>query len=263
MNRCTARVTGVTALETELTLLRLEAPEIARLAQPGQFVMVTCGEGLDPFLPRPIWLAQRLNLDADESEVGLLVRAGGRGPRWLAKRREDDVVELFGPLGRPLVLRSETRHLLLVAEGVHVAALLMLAESAVARGVSVALLQVAGEQAPVYPPALLPAEVEAVVLSAGGERPSADALAEYLRWADQIMAVAGEPLLRTLSAWLRTSQSRTPALGIALRAPAAGIPDNLIPCGTGICGDCVIETRRRGSRLICRDGPAFELRELY
>lgn len=252
MNRSTARVTASTAIAGDLTLLWLEAPEIARLAQPGQFVMATCGDSLDPFLPRPMWLARRREGGAGAREIGLLVRVAGRGSRRLAHLRGGDAVDLFGPLGRPLALRPETRHLLLVAEGVGIAALLMLVESAIARGVGVTLLQVESGGA-VYPPALLPAEVEAVVVAAG-PAPSGAMLAAYLRWADQIVAAAGEPLLRTLTGWLRTAQSRT---------PVQAIPDGAVPCGTGICGDCVVETRRRGGRLLCRDGPAFELRELY
>jgi hypothetical protein len=34
-------------------------------------------------------------------------------------------------------------------------------------------------------------------------------------------------------------------------------------CGTGICYGCAVETRRGGMRLVCKDGPKFELRDLY
>ena len=34
--------------------LWLDAPAIAELARPGQFVMVRCGEGHDPLLRRPL-----------------------------------------------------------------------------------------------------------------------------------------------------------------------------------------------------------------
>jgi dihydroorotate dehydrogenase electron transfer subunit len=252
VNSTVARVTEATALGADLVLLRLEAPEIARLARPGQFAMVRCGDGLDPFLPRPMWIA--LRGEGAAAPLALLVRAAGRGSGWLASRREGDGVACLGPLGQPLVLLAETRNLLLIAEGVQVAGLLLLVEAAIAHGVAVTLLQVAANGELVVPPSLLPAEVEAVMIDAAERPPDTAALAGYLRWADQIVAATGEPLQRTVAAWLRTSQSRT---------PARGLPGVALPCGTGICGDCAIETRRRGTRLICRDGPAFELRELY
>ena len=33
-------------------------------------------------------------------------------------------------------------------------------------------------------------------------------------------------------------------------------------CGTGICYACAVQTRR-GMRLVCKDGPKFELLQVY
>jgi dihydroorotate dehydrogenase electron transfer subunit len=33
-------------------------------------------------------------------------------------------------------------------------------------------------------------------------------------------------------------------------------------CGTGICYGCAVQTRR-GMRLVCKDGPRFDLREVF
>jgi dihydroorotate dehydrogenase electron transfer subunit len=33
-------------------------------------------------------------------------------------------------------------------------------------------------------------------------------------------------------------------------------------CGTGICYSCAVETRK-GVRLVCKDGPCFDLRDVY
>jgi dihydroorotate dehydrogenase electron transfer subunit len=33
-------------------------------------------------------------------------------------------------------------------------------------------------------------------------------------------------------------------------------------CGTGLCYGCAIKTRR-GMRQVCRDGPRFELRDVF
>ncbi len=34
-------------------------------------------------------------------------------------------------------------------------------------------------------------------------------------------------------------------------------------CGTGICYSCAVATRRTGIKLICKDGPKFELRDVF
>ena len=34
-------------------------------------------------------------------------------------------------------------------------------------------------------------------------------------------------------------------------------------CGTGICYGCAVFDRRGEPRLVCKDGPRFELREMW
>jgi hypothetical protein len=34
-------------------------------------------------------------------------------------------------------------------------------------------------------------------------------------------------------------------------------------CGTGICYGCAVIDRRGNPRLVCKEGPRFELREIY
>lgn len=255
MNVATARVTEVTALQERLFVLWFDCPEVTRLAHPGQFLMVHCGEGEDPFLARPFHYSRSRRIASRSVEYALLIEVAGRGSNWLVRRRPGDTLTVFGPLGAGLTLQRDTRNLLIVAHGVRLAALLLLAEQAIARDVSVTLVQgVAPDCAP-YPAALLPPELELDVVPAGQDgRAIAAMLPEYLRWADQIVVAADEPLLRQLAADLRM---------LMLKRPTQAVVWTPLACGTGACAGCPIETRRRGSRLVCQDGPRIELRELY
>jgi len=49
----------------------------------------------------------------------------------------------------------------------------------------------------------------------------------------------------------------------ALRRAITALVQRELPCGTGFCSGCPVETRGRRMRLACTDGPAFELRDLY
>ena len=55
-----AEVIANTRLSPDYNVLALAAPEIARLAQPGQFVMVKPSPGLDPLLRRPFSIFERV-----------------------------------------------------------------------------------------------------------------------------------------------------------------------------------------------------------
>ena len=48
-------ITHREALTSEVIRLTVHAPNISSAAQPGQFVMIKVGEGLDPLLRRPFF----------------------------------------------------------------------------------------------------------------------------------------------------------------------------------------------------------------
>src|SRR3954469_13462227 len=65
-----AAVISNTRLSDEYSVLALAAPEIAALAQPGQFVMVKATRGADPLLRRPFSIFEVLR-DAGGNATGL------------------------------------------------------------------------------------------------------------------------------------------------------------------------------------------------
>ena len=46
------------------------------------------------------------------------------------------------------------------------------------------------------------------------------------------------------------------------RKPAQALLEERMGCGTGICYGCAVFTRK-GVRLVCKDGPRFELRQVF
>ena len=75
--------------------LVLDAPQLAAVLVPGQFVHVRV-PGLEPTaLRRPFSV-----FDADGGRVTLLYKVVGRGTAALAHVRPGDAVEVMGPLGR-------------------------------------------------------------------------------------------------------------------------------------------------------------------
>ena len=89
-----ARVKSNSELMPRTRLLWLDAPRIAELARPGQYVMVRCGEGHDPLLRRPLSI-HRVDSSGD---VALLFEVVGRGTSWLSERALGDLVDLMEPV---------------------------------------------------------------------------------------------------------------------------------------------------------------------
>lgn len=78
-------------------LTRLRAPEIARDALPGQFVMVQSFESdqYQPLLPRPFSIC-----NVEDDDIILLYKIWGSGSFWLSVQPPGKPVGLYGPLGR-------------------------------------------------------------------------------------------------------------------------------------------------------------------
>ncbi|MHB1417129.1 MAG: dihydroorotate dehydrogenase electron transfer subunit [Chloroflexota bacterium] len=261
MRQTTVSVTGREELSGGIHLLRLDSPWLAGAARPGQFVEIRCGEGSDPLLRRPLSVHRARSAQAQTpgllapGEVNLLFKAVGRGTEWLAKRRSGDQLDLFGPLGRGFSILPTSRHLLLVAGGVGVAPLVMLADEALAQGLSVTLALGARTADEVYPARLLPDEVEYLVATEDGSLGQkglvTDLLGGVLDWADQVFTCGPMAMLRVLK-------------GLPRRLGATPVQASLeahMGCGLGACYGCVVDTRE-GPKRVCQDGPVFDLDEL-
>ena len=102
--------------------LTLNAPRIAAAARPGQFVMASCGPGLDPLLRRPFSMHQV----SRDGQVQILFKVVGRGTDLLARTRPGENLSLLGPLGRGFSLQTDGA-ICLVGGGMGIAPLLFLA----------------------------------------------------------------------------------------------------------------------------------------
>jgi dihydroorotate dehydrogenase electron transfer subunit len=103
--------------------LTMHAPEIARAAHPGQFVMLQVDESMDPLLRRPFSIHQ---VTAGGS-LQILFKVVGRGTARLARLTPDDQIDCIGPLGRGFSL-DRTDRLCLIGGGMGIAPLYFLAK---------------------------------------------------------------------------------------------------------------------------------------
>ncbi|HEY8173026.1 MAG TPA: dihydroorotate dehydrogenase electron transfer subunit [Dehalococcoidia bacterium] len=255
--------------DTYITWFR--APEIGNGAYPGQFLMLRCSDDAgygsdapgrvdDPLLPRPMSY-HRIRNGANGPEWSILYDVVGRGTAWLARRRPGDRVYCWGPLGNGYHVGRTSKNLLLVGGGIGIAPLVWLADDAVASGHNVTLIVGARSTEHVFPSKLLPPEVEVVVTtddgSAGRKGFVTGPFGELLDWCDQAFACGPTAMFQAMAAVSRESKTR--------RSVQALLEERM-GCGTGICYGCAVQVRVRGGRatkLVCKDGPRFEIRDVY
>lgn len=137
------KVKDIQKLGSDNYLLTLNAPEQARLVRPGQFIMLKCVENLDdqPLLRRPftIFNIYRQARSGKPAGLELLVKDVGIGTHRLVQTRPGQMLDCLGPQGHGFQVSGELRNRLdfavLVAGGVGIAPLYLLAQSLMAQNI--------------------------------------------------------------------------------------------------------------------------------
>ncbi len=250
-----ATVTANKEVCPDARVIEMYAPQLAQSVQPGQYCMVRCSptNASDPLLRRPFFIH---TVQRDSGICTLFVHVRGRGTSWLAAQREGSTLDVLGPMGHGWSIRPTVSNLLLVSEGAMIAGLTLLAQVALEQELAVTLVAAYESEEEVYPPALLPPEVEYHIVtrdgSTGQQGDVRSILGTYISWADAAcLCVAHETSVAAYSQFER----------LRLKKFAQGAILHPLICGNGVCLTCTIATRS-GPKLVCRDGPIFDLREI-
>lgn len=231
-------------------LIWLESSQIASTAQPGQFVMVCCGE--ECILPRPLSIHQR-----DGSKIALLFTIVGNGTHWLSQRQIGDTIDIFGPLGNGYSIQPTSRNLLLVAGGIGIAPLRFLAQEASNQGHSVTLLLGASTATQLYPRHFLPPEAEVITITEDGTDSNkgmiTDLVPDFVDWTDQIFACGPREMYEAMALKKRELKLEGKPVQISLEVRMG--------CGRGVCYGCTVKTKG-GLKQVCTDGPVFDLEDI-
>lgn len=228
----------------------LDSPQIAATAQPGQFVMVRCGE--ETLLRRPLSIHQLAD-ETGGAKLALLFTVVGKGTQWLSQRKAGDNLDLLGPLGNSYDIHPSSRNLLLLAGGIGIAPLRFLSQKAVNQGYSVRLLLGAATASQLYPGHLLSPEIELITATedgtAGKKGMITDFLPDFIDRADQVFACGPTRMYQTMA----SQNLKTKPVQISLEVRMG--------CGLGTCYGCTLKTKS-GLKQVCTDGPVFDLQDI-
>lgn len=236
-------------------VMTLDAPEIAREARPGQFVMVRSLGAWDPLLPRAFSV---YHADAEGGCIDIMYRQVGRGTGRLRLNEPGGHVHLWGPLGKPFQL-ADVERVVLVGGGVGVPPIVFYAEyldRLLAPVKVVALIGAATETFLVGIDHLQRANATVRVATddgtAGHHGYITELLPDYLE--DVPTAVYACGPMPMLAAVARITEAQGVPAELALEAPMA--------CGVGACLGCTVPRREGGYARVCTDGPVFRPEEI-
>ena len=229
-------------------LIWVEAPQIAAEAIPGQFLTIRCGTHL--LLRRPFSI-HRINGET----VAFLFAAVGQGTEWLANRAVGELLDVLGPLGNGFTIRDNAEKLLLIAGGIGVAPLLFLADEGVADSRAVKFVAGAATSSDLLPEPEIASGGQFIRVtedgSIGAKGLVTDVISPLVGWADQVFACGPLSMYRAMAGMDKEIGNRSVQV----------LLEQVMGCGVGVCRGCAVPTRE-GVKLVCRDGPVFDLWEI-
>lgn len=243
----------------EYVLLAMRAPRIARLARPGQFLMVRVSDRPYPLLRRPLSVHAR-----DQDSVEIFFTRAGEGTAILAGKKPGETISVLGPLGKgfsiPRGLKGKAIDL--VGGGRGIAPLYFLAKELEARGARLRIFY-GGRTAADVPLLSKLGRLKAKVYvstddGSTGFRGFVTAMLEKELGRShpptQIFACGPDPMMR-----------RVAELAAERRVSAQFSLEAVMGCGIGACWGCVKRIRRNGTASwmkICEEGPVFRSSEI-
>jgi ferredoxin--NADP+ reductase len=235
-----------TRLSPNVTRLVVDAPRIAEVRRPGQFVIVRRDEGAERI---PLTIT---DVDLEAGTITLVVQAVGKSTYDLVDLEVGDGIrDVAGPLGRPTDL-LERGHAVCVGGGVGTAVIWPIAQALAASGVRVTSVIGGRSREWVILEQELSTTGEVVVCTDDGSYGRkgfvTTALDDVCRTqqVDHVYAVGPVPMMRACADVTR-----------AYAVPTTVSLNSVMLDGTGMCGGCRVSIDGT-SRYACVDGPEFD-----
>jgi ferredoxin--NADP+ reductase len=233
-------------LSPNVNRLVIEAPRIAEIRQPGQFVIVHLGPGAERI---PLTIA---DADPARGTITLIIQAIGKSTADLVEVPVDgQIADVAGPLGHPTELPDHGR-VVCVGGGVGTAVILPIAQELQRRGVAVTSIVGGRSQEWVILERELGVFGEVIACTDDGSygRPGfvTEALKDVLAAGgiDEVFAVGPVPMMRAVANMTRP---------LGLKTTVSLNP--IMVDGTGMCGGCRVEVGGE-TKYACVDGPEFD-----
>jgi len=235
--------------------LTLDAPDIAALTLPGQFLMLTAARRGErtPALPRPMAV---YSANAESGLVTVLYGVVGEGTRVLQSFEPGERMYVVGPLGQPFTFRPADRRALLLGRGIGTCSLTTICEFEWAKPLDVIAVTSARTPGTIVGGDFYRAH-NAVAVHEVTDEDGTSAPEDLFRMltdayddapADVIVTCGSERLTRLAE---RLASRWSARVQVSIEAHMA--------CGLGYCHGCASGARSEGdeSPLICNDGPVF------
>ncbi len=247
-------------------ILKLHAPDLAPAIRPGQFVNLHTSPTIVPLLRRPMSVHRVIRHGGSTTGFCVLYDVIGPGTRHLSLLKASQRLDVMGPLGNEITVPRGTKRAILIAGGVGVGPIKIVAESLQERGVRDITVCYGARDSDHCVPTDEAAPHGCRVLvttddgSVGRKGRVTDSMKDLLGQnrlspGDYVFACGPVPMFKAVRDLLAEHE---------IECEAA--TEEFMGCGFGVCNGCPLRQRQEdGSiayRLCCTDGCIFPLSTL-
>ncbi len=251
------KILSNTCITPGIFLLRVDSPDLAAEARPGQFIMVRVNDGIDPCLRRPFSISGT----EQGGVVRILYKVVGKGTVILSNKRAGDKLSVLGPLGKGFEITQRAEHLFIVAGGIGIAPMLFLSQAVDKKAVTfMAGFRTSDE---IIDPASVGIKQDISFATDDGSKGYHGRVTDLLEQeiikhrdnAIGVYACGPVPMLKALS-----------SISDKYRIPCKVSMETFMACGLGACQGCVVRSASVSDQIsyhhVCKDGPVFDINEI-
>lgn len=230
------------------------APKIAKIAKPGQFVEIGCGENNFPLLKRPISIH-----NINKETVEIIYYVVGSGTELLSKKQPGDTVEVVGSLGNGFELKESCNHIL-VGGGYGVPPMYYLAKALKEIGKNVFVcIGAKNKDLILCRQEFIELGINLCLTTDDGSLGKKGFVTESVKSIldnnlDSTSVYACGPTIMMKNLYkLCKEYNQVENIDCSM--------EHIMACGVGVCNGCVLEIKNGDSwtyKRVCKDGPVFK-----
>ncbi len=255
------KVEGIKQIKKDIFLLNFFSSQIAKTAIPGNFLHLRIDPDL--ILRRPLSIHKIV-----DKQVYLLFRVRGRGTDLLSRYKKGDILDIIGPLGRGFSRISQKgESKIIIAGGMGVAPMVFLAQRLKAACnkheavQGLILLGAANKKEILCEDDFKKLGYKVHSATEDGSKGFKGRVTGLLK---KILSTNRYQLLADIYACgpgemffeINKILKKYPLIDCEVSF------EQFMGCGLGICCGCVIKTKA-GYKKVCKDGPVFDLKEIW
>lgn len=247
-------------LKDDIYHFKVEAPEIAKNAKPGNFVEIRVTNTTQPFLRRPISI---YNLEKEKGIVEFIFQVKGEGTNILKDKKVGDKIDILGPLGFGTFKYEKYQNIAVIGGGIGVFPLYELSKSAKQTEKNVNIyLGFRNKNYVVLEEEFKKVSDKLVITTDDGSYGENGFAINFLKEdikkeePDCIYACGPLPMLKAVR-----------ELAIENNIPCQISLEERMGCGIGVCLGCAVKTAKSPKDApeywhVCKGGPVFEAKEV-